>query len=223
VPEQRYTDAGGDDVMFENVGCFVDGVAQPLTLDGAYAPFGLDAFERAFMDEEPPHDGHRRNILSAAHTSVGVGVALVQGSRTPCVAEEFVDDHGDYGPLPLHATVGDFVEIRGELQPQVELLLVGIGRLDKPTPRTPSELNETRDYLVPEPYEAYFPRRFTPPYVPSPLLLSLVDRKLTLGVALDEDGKPGLYEISVWANLPSQSEEHLISLRTIDVRPRKRD
>lgn len=219
VPEQRYTEAGGEDVVFENVGCFVDGVAQPLAPNALYAMEGLDSFERAFMDEVPPHDGHRRNILSRAHTAVGVGVAQVEGSRIPCVAQEFVDDHGDYASLPRRARVGDFIEIRGELHPHVELVLVGIARLDSPTPRTARELNETRDYLVPEPYEAYFPRRFTPPYPPSPLVLSLVERKLTLGVTLDEDDKPGVYEVSIWANLPGLSEERLISLRTIHVSP----
>lgn len=223
VPEQRYTEAGGEDAMFENVGCFVDGVAQPLALGATYASEGLDGFERAFMDEVPPHDGHRRNILSRAHTAVGVGVAQVEGSRIPCVAQEFVDDHGSYEPVPRKASVGDFIEIRGQLRPPAELVLVGIGRLDKPQPREARELNETRDYLVPDPYEAWFPRRPTSPFPSSPRFLALVDHAFTLGVALDEDDKPGLYEISVWATLPGEKDERLISLRTIEVAPRARD
>ena len=149
VPESRYTEAGGEDAMFENVGCFVDGAAQPLALDAPYASEGLDAFERAFMDEAPPHDGHRRNILSRAHTAVGVGVAAVSGSRVPCVAEEFVDDHGDYEPLPRRAHVGDFIEVRGEVRPPAELALVGVARIDLPAPRAAHELQRDARLLLP--------------------------------------------------------------------------
>ncbi|MDI1432419.1 CAP domain-containing protein [Polyangium sorediatum] len=217
VPEQRYTEAGGEDVAFENVGCFVDASASPLALDAPYMAEGLDRFQRAFMDEEPPHDGHRRNILSRWHTAVGVGVAQVEGSRIPCVAQEFVDDWGTYEHLPPKISVGDFVDIRGELRAPAELAIVGISRIDAPGPRAPQDLNQTSDYLVPEAYEAYLPRRLKTPFPRPRGVLSLLGSTFSLGTYLDDEGKPGLYEISIWARFPGVNEERLVSLRTIDV------
>ncbi|WP_281329568.1 CAP domain-containing protein [Polyangium sp. 6x1] len=222
VPEQRYTEAGGEDVAFENVGCFVDASASPLALDAPYMAEGLDRFERAFMDEEPPHDGHRRNILSRWHTAVGVGVAQVEGSRIPCVAQEFVDDWGTYESLPRKVSVGDFVDIQGELREPAELAVIGIARTETPAPRAPQDLNQTSDYLVPEAYEAYLPRRLRTPFPRPRGVLSLLGSTFSLGTYLDDEGKPGLYEISIWARFPGVNEERLVSLRTIEVAPRAR-
>ena len=222
VPEQRYTEAGGEDVAFENVGCFVDASASPLALDAPYMGEGLDRFQRAFMDEVPPHDGHRRNILSRWHTAVGVGVAQVEGSRIPCVAQEFVDDWGTYEVLPRKVSVGDFIDIRGELREPADLAIVGIARIDAPAPRAAADLNQMSDYLVPEAYEAYLPRRLKTPFPRPRGVLSLLGNTFSLGTYLDDDGKPGLYEISVWATFPGVNEERLVSLRTIEVGPRAR-
>ncbi|MRG97955.1 CAP domain-containing protein [Polyangium spumosum] len=217
VPEQRYTEAGGEDVAFENVGCFVDASASPLALDAPYMAEGLDRFQRAFMDELPPHDGHRRNILSRFHTAVGVGVAQVEGSRIPCVAQEFVDDWGTYEKLPREVAVGDFVDIAGELRAPAELAIVGIARIDRPAPRSAKDLNKTGDYLVPEPYEAYLPRRLKTPFPRPRGVLSLLGSTFSLGTYLGDEDKPGLYEIGIWARFPGTDEERLVSLRTIAV------
>jgi len=53
-------------------------------------------------------------------------------------------------------------------------------------------------------------------------VLSLLGNTFSLGTYLDDDGKPGLYEISVWATFPGVNEERLVSLRTIEVGPRAR-
>ncbi len=217
VPEQRYSEAGGEDVAFENVGCFIDASASPLALDAPYMPEGIDRFQRAFMDEVPPHDGHRRNILSRWHTAVGIGVAQVEGSRIPCVAQEFVDDWGTYEPLPKSLAAGAFVDIAGELRPPAVLSVIGIARIDPPSPRAARDLNQTGDYLVPEAYEAYLPRRLTTPFPRPRGVLSLVGNTFSLGTYLDDEGKPGLYEISIWARFPGMDEDRLVSLRTIDV------
>jgi len=217
VPEQRYTAAGGEDVAFENVGCFVDGAESALALDAPYFPERIERFQHAFMDEVPPYDGHRRNILSPWHTALGVGVAQVEGSPIPCVVQEFVDDWGTYDELPRTLSLGDFVEIGGELRSPAVLSAVGIARIDTPVPRTARALNETRDYVVPEPYETYLPRALSSPFPRPRGILSILGNTFSLGTNLDEDAGAGLYEISVWATMPGSSEAKLVSLRTITV------
>jgi uncharacterized protein YkwD len=220
VPELRFTEAGGEDAAFENVGCFVDGMPQSLALDGLYLGEGLLRFERAFMAEVPPNDGHRRNILSRWHTGLGVGVALPRESIIPCVAQEFVDDHGSYAPLPRRIGVGDFVEIKGELRQPAELFAVGVARIDAPLPRSAESLNRTRGYVVPDPYELFAPRKLVQPFPRPPRVLSQLGNGFSLGLELDDGGKPGLYEISVWARLPGAAEARLVSLRTVHAEPR---
>lgn len=220
VPELRYTEAGGEDAAFENVGCFVDGMPQKLAPDAPYLGEELERFERAFMAEVPPNDGHRRNILSRWHTALGVGVAIVEDSIIPCVAQEFVDDHGSYAPLPRRIAVGDFVQIKGELRQPAELFAVGVARVDPPKPRTAEELNQTRGYVVPTPYALLSPRKLREPFPRPPRVLSQQGNGFSLGLALEDDGKPGLYEISVWARLPGAAEARLVSLRTLHAEPR---
>jgi hypothetical protein len=53
-------------------------------------------------------------------------------------------------------------------------------------------------------------------------VLSLLGNGFSLGATLDEDGKPGLYEVSVWARVPGKEEERLISLRTLEATPKTR-
>jgi uncharacterized protein YkwD len=222
VPELRYTEAGGEDTAFENVGCFVDGMPQSLAPDALYPGEGLLRFERAFMAEVPPNDGHRRNILSRWHTALGVGVAIVEDSIIPCVAQEFVDDHGSYAPLPSRIRVGDFVEITGELRQPAELFAVGIARVDPPLPRTAEDLNRTRGYVVPDPYELFSPRKLLQPFPRPSRVLSQLGNGFSLGLELGDGGRPGLYEISVWARMPGAAEARLVSLRTLHAEPRPR-
>jgi uncharacterized protein YkwD len=75
VPELRYSEAGGEHMVMENAGCLADGERRPLDPDPRFSAESLEKIERAFIEERPPSDGHRRNILTAWHTSLGVGLA----------------------------------------------------------------------------------------------------------------------------------------------------
>src|SRR5262249_22035408 len=49
VPEQRYTDEGGQSVVFENVGCFSDGKVRAVDPDAKFSAESLEKIEQAFM------------------------------------------------------------------------------------------------------------------------------------------------------------------------------
>src|SRR5579883_3029510 len=95
VPEQRLTEAGGADMVLENASCFTDEQARKLDKAPLIDPKNLDQAEDMFFHEQPPHDGHRRNILAPWHRRVGLGIAQPVATPTeipvPCIAQEFVD------------------------------------------------------------------------------------------------------------------------------------
>lgn len=214
VPEQRYTDAGGQGMVMENAGCLADAKDRELDPSPRFVPAELEKIESAFMNEVPPSDGHRRNILTAWHTSLGVGLAQTRGLDIPCMAQEFVDAYGDYEALPKQAKLGSKTAIRGELRAPAKVAGVGIARIDFPKPQKAAALNKTYSYAIPKPVSIYFPKGFK-----TPIPLDVNGRAFGIEVPLGDGGRPGLYEVSVWAtDLPGSTGLVMVSLRTFAVR-----
>jgi uncharacterized protein YkwD len=214
VPEQRYTRTGGDDMVTENVGCFADGVKRELDPDPLYLAEALERFEQVFMNEVPPNDGHRRNILTPRHNAVGVGLAQAKGLDIACIAQEFLDDYGEYAPLPRRAKVGSSIQIQGKLRDQAKIAAVGISRVDRSRPKAVADLARIHGYMMPSPYVIFFPEGFKTKII---LKTDRVQNKFFIESPLSDGNKPGLYGVSVWATFPGSQELVMVSLRTIDV------
>lgn len=216
VPEQRHTDAGGADMVLENALCFTDEARRTLDPAAKFDPTRIERAEALFFDEVPPNDGHRRNILRAGHTRVGIGIAQPVGTATeiavPCVTQEFTDGYGTYAPLPRRAKVGTVVHVEGVLSADAEPTGVGVARAPTPQPLPTSELNRRRSYPVPKPFQSYWGPGFV-----SPIPVRIDGRRFAIDVPLSEGGKPGLYEVSVWAHLRGSKEQSMVSVRTIVV------
>jgi len=213
VPEQRYSEAGGSDFVQENAGCLGDGKLRKLDAAPRFEAAELERVERAFMDEKPPHDGHRRNILKASHTGFGVGVAKPSGVGIACLSQEFVDDYGDYAALPKSARAGDTLSISGDVKGAVVFGGVGIGRIDPAQPLTAAYLNTTSTYAVPSPSDLYFPKGFV---TKKPVEVS--GKHFRIEVPLGKRGQAGRYEVSIWAKFPGAGQKlDMVSLRVIDV------
>jgi uncharacterized protein YkwD len=212
VPELRYTRAGGKGMVMENVGCFADAEDRVLDPAGKYSAAGLEKIQRAFMDEVPPFDGHRRNILTPHHTAFGVGLALTEKLDIPCMAQEFVDDYGDFDDLPRKASVGSKIKVGGTIKSTAQIGGVGIARVDMPKPIKAKVLNKTGAYAIPKPATTYFPKGFK-----TPIPIQVSGNEFSIEVPLSVEGKPGLYQISIWAKLPPSKDLVMVSLRTIDV------
>ncbi|MEB2313500.1 MAG: CAP domain-containing protein [Sorangiineae bacterium] len=213
VPEQRYTEAGGTDVAQENAACFFDGEARALDPDPRFDPGALERLEAAFLGEVPPNDGHRRNILKPVHNRLGLGLAQPVGIAQPCLAQEFVDDYGEYGALPAEARVGATVDVTGTITAPVEFGGVGLARIEPARPTPAAALNQTSTYAVPEPYVLFFPAGFQ-----TPRPVSVQGNRFGIEVALDDRRRPGRYEVSVWGKYPGSDALVMVSLRTVTVR-----
>jgi uncharacterized protein YkwD len=213
VPEQRYSDAGGSDMVLENASCYVD--EKPRTLDrvARIDPANIERAEQMFFHETPPHDGHRKNILRPYHSKVGIGIAQPIATETeipvPCFSQEFVDAYGTYTPIPKLAKVGSTLHVEGTLDAPASVGGIGVVRIDPPRKLTAREANtaERRAYPVPKPTTLYWP-----PGYKTPIPLVVDGRHFTIDIPV-ADGS-GMYELSVWARMPGSDEPTMIGLRT---------
>lgn len=224
VPEQRYTEAGGADVTFENALCFADERLRALDPDPRIDPVEIERSEAAFFNEVPPNDGHRKNILRPGHKRIGIGIAqpieTPAEHPVPCIAQELAYAYGSYGPLPARARVGDTVHVEGTLAGDATFGGVGVARIDAPRPIPVAELNARRSYVQPEPFKMYWPEGFV-----TPVPVKVHGQAFSIDVPLDDKRRPGLYEVSVWAKLPgargpADKGFASVSLRTVHVGPR---
>lgn len=212
VPEQRYTEAGGVHFVQENAACFFDGVERALDPAPRFSADQLEQIESAFIHEVPPNDGHRKNILKKWHNRLGIGLAKPAGVDQPCMTQEFVDEYGEYDPVPREAKVGQKISVSGEVHAPAEFGGVGLARIDPAKPLSASHLNRTSSYPVPEPYVVYFPAGYK---TPKPVQLS--GKRFSIDVDLKHQGA-GRYQVSVWGRYPGDEAFVMTSLRVIDVR-----
>lgn len=210
VPEHRYTRAGGTGMVQENAACFFDNKDRPLDPNARYTAEALERIESAFMDEKPPHDGHRRNILTAWHNRLGVGLAQPVGIDVPCMAQEFTDSYGSYASLPAKGKLGQTLHVAGTLEAPATFAAVGVARIARPSPMTAADLNKTHTYPVPQPFATYFPKGYV-----TPLPVHVDGAKFSIDLPLSSSEGPGLYEISVWGEVPETRDLVMVSLRTM--------
>jgi hypothetical protein len=214
VPEQRTTEAGGADMVLENALCFVDERARTLDSQPLVDAAEVARAESMFFNESPPNDGHRKNILRRAHRRVGIGIAQPIATATevpvPCFAQEFTDPFGTYAALPRRAKVGQVLRIEGAIHRPALVGGVGLARIETPKPLAVSELNVRRAYPVPTPYQMYWPAGFK-----TPIPLAVNEERFSIEVPLSDNGRPGLYEVSVWGKLPDSKDFVMLGIRTI--------
>lgn len=214
VPEQRYTEAGGSDMVMENASCFTDEQKRSLDGDPRIDPKQVEQTESMFFHEKPPHDGHRKNILKPFHKRVGIGVAQPVATATeipvPCFSQEFVDDYGSYGSVPGKMHPGDTLHVDGAVASPATFAGVGLARVDTPKPIGVDDLNQRRSYPIPQPFQMYWP-----PGYETPIPVKVAGNKFSIDVPLSDGGRAGLYEVSVWASVPGTKELVMVSLRTI--------
>jgi uncharacterized protein YkwD len=217
VPEERFTDAGGTDMVLENVACYIDEKARQLDRAPSIDVRFVEEAEDMFFHEQPPHDGHRQNILKPWHKKVGIGLAQPIATPTevpvPCLAQEFVDDYGTYSAVPPQWKVGAVLHVEGSIEPPAVFAGVGLARVDSPKPMAVSDLNRRRSYAVPVPYETYWPHGFK-----TSIEVKTNGPHFAIDVPVSDHGRRSMYELSIWATVPASPDFVMVSLRTIDVR-----
>ena len=216
VPEQRLTEAGGSDMVLENALCFIDEAARTLDAAPTLDPREIVRAEDMFFNEKPPNDGHRRNILKAAHRRVGIGVAQPIKTKSeipvPCFAQEFTDPYGTYAAVPSKLKLGATLHVEGDVHAPAAVGGVGLARVASPHALPVAEVNRRRSYPVPTPYQVYWPKGFK-----TPIPVAVTGEHFAIDLPVNDNNQPGLYELSIWAKMPGSPEFVMIGLRTIRV------
>jgi uncharacterized protein YkwD len=210
TPEQRYTESGGTDFVQENSACLSDTLERGSDKTPRFEAAKLAELHEMFMAEVPPNDGHRRNILKPLHNRVGIGLAQPLGVKQPCLTQEFVDDYGEYEPLPPKPKVA--LRVAGTVSAPLVFGGIGIGRtpLAQPLPR--ERLNGSA-YRIPAPDTLYFPAGFK-----TPKPVTVTGRQFSIDLDLGQKPPAGSYAVTIWAKKPGSAELFMISMRTFAVR-----
>ena len=162
------------------------------------------------MDEVPPNDGHRRNVLHPLHNRVGIGLARPVDVQQPCLTQEFVDKYGDFEPLPREAKPGTKLRAAGTIAQPLVFGGVGIGRTPLPRP-VPRERLNSGGYRIPAPDTMYYPPGFK---TPKPVKVD--GQRFSIDLVLGKAA--GSYAVSIWAKKPDSAPLFMISMRTVTVR-----
>jgi len=146
-PQHRYSMAGGLDAVDENE-------SVTLWLEGGFHGTSKDQLQAivaehqsAMVNEQPPNDGHRKNILDPHHT--GVGVAIAVGKYGVAMAQEFTNHYSVMTPPPLTATPGSTITLAGRINKGYQI--TGIYGVWEPLPQPMSreQLLQTHSYSDP--------------------------------------------------------------------------
>jgi len=191
LPHQRYHLAGGRDHVQENLSraTIISHRPAPIpTSPTEILPHLLRAHAR-LMDEQPPLDGHRKNILDPAHTHVGIGFAVVGGEFT--LAQLFVNRYAQLQELPRQLPKGSIpvegVMLRRDYGPYYCALFYE----GEPRPQTPAELNQTYAYSDME-------GEICGEVPPWKMQFDPGRGRFYLSVPIQERG-PGYYHLLLWA------------------------
>lgn len=220
-PDQRYTLVGGQATVAEN--CYILSYAdspqqQKLAQPQTFSKSEIEEAEQAFMNEIPPNDGHRKNILDPNHTGVGIGISASGDDRNRRLAltQEFVDNYGGFAPLPQRIRAGDAVSVSGQLHPGINIYSVDVRWEQLPSPMTLKQLKETYSYGAPEERVATIwpahPRR--PGIVVNPMANGT---EFSASVSTDSNWRPGLYYVFVWATKDGAQRPIVVSRRTFEL------
>ena len=194
-PYHRYSFAGGYHATEENVSAADNtwsATLSSLKQDTAYLHVRL-------YQETPPHDGHRKTILSPQHTHVGFGIA-VDNLRLRMV-ELFVAKHVELRPVAHTARPKAQITITGRLLKSA-YSLSGIEVFYEASPKPPllSWLREARSYSLPNESRILKPV-LPPPYFYPDRLPGVIEigpgGDFRVPVRLFKDS-PGIYTVVCW-------------------------
>ena len=231
-PDQRYCEAGGTGFVMENGHIEFSGYSDDAP--GANAEFKIDPsatisrrdiddIQSGFFNEQPPNDGHRRNILDPDHTKVGIGLSVARKGdsfRIACT-QEFIHSYGKVEAVPMKLKVGESFTVKGSLDPGQKLSSVDLFWEELPTPMSFKQLNETYSYGPPQMRVCtYFPNS---PASQGHLSISENAGRQDFICRFDTDSatwKPGLYYAYVWTKTADQSriKPLCVASKTIEVR-----
>ncbi len=231
-PDQRYNEAGGTGFVMENGHIEFSGFAgengsssaeYKINPEAKLSKRTIDDIEGEFFNEQPPNDGHRRNILDPDHTNVGIGLSVANNGeceRISCT-QEFIHSYGKVEAAPRSVKAGESFVVKGSLDPGLKLQSVDLFWEELPQAMTLKELDATHSYGPPQTrVNTYFP---SSPASRDALSVTENTGRQEFTCRFDTDKtlwKPGLYYVYVWVKPPDPTRQKnlVVASKTIEVR-----
>lgn len=207
-PDQRYTESGGRNNVGENLGISfatgsgtVDCTGIKLIKEHLFSVSEIDKLQTIFMAEKPPHDSHRLQILRTEHNKIGIGLSYAENNKGEyrlSLAQEFVDEYGQYSEIPKQLARGLPFQVTGILFPGVNLTSVSVCWEPAPKTMTTEEVRSApRDYSIPlVPTASFTPAAKSPGLK---LWTSVKQQHFTVSITPAETWQSGLYYVQIWA------------------------
>ena len=199
-PYHRYSFAGGTDAVQENVSSAQN--IQSVTPVGVAR--SLYEMHLSMIEEVPPHDGHRKTILSPQLTHVGFGIAM-EGHNLR-LDELYLARYIEMEPIPRLVKPKTTVTMRGRvLNPQHVLTGADVFFEPPPSPPAIDWLRQPRSYGLPRDFETILPRLPSPYFYPDGSTGSIeLQSSGRFQTRVNLSRKPGINTIVVWLK-PSQN------------------
>ncbi|MDZ7288499.1 MAG: CAP domain-containing protein [candidate division KSB1 bacterium] len=111
-PYHRYARAGGTAAIVENVFSKITSGKFDVSNERLCLEF-MNAGHNGFLNEKPPDDYHRRNILDPNHNAIGIGCYL--GAKRFSYAQEFLNHYLQVDEFPRHIQAGETITFGGQV------------------------------------------------------------------------------------------------------------
>lgn len=222
-PWQRYTDVGGIHSVGENLVSAHSSKWNPedsrefrILKNPQFSKQKLIAMESCFMHEQPPNDGHRREILRPEHNKLGVGLSCSvnsAGDSFVCLAQEFINEYGEYSKFPQKIVRGAEFQMSGVLSNGLSLRSVEVRREAAPILLTKSKLEKMPDHCS---LSGDSIASCSPEDKPTTIKVwkEAEQQHFSVWIVPEKDWKSGLYYVLIWAVPPEGKEAIVISTRT---------
>lgn len=216
---QRYTEVGGSHKLSENFFVLIlnkrsakNNESFKLDKNQTFSKEYLEQMHKIFMNERPPNDGHRVNILKLQHNQIGIGLSYSihpSGESRICMAQEFIDNYGEYGKLPNRIQRGVPLKISGTFKKDILFDSIVVYRRKLPSPLNNEQLNNMH------PKKNMFEEIICEYSSEVKTWYSANVQKFCLEIIPDKKWKRGLYYVAVYANVPNIEKAVNVSFRTI--------
>lgn len=215
----RFSAVGGTDAIRENCGgsWWEGDGADALKTNLQKLIEGALRNHDEMYNEEPPHDGHKRNILGPKHTGVGIGFAFAPNG-THFMAQEFTDHYAAIEPVKRTAKIGETVTVKGSLLSSTKFMSVEVYWEPFPKPMSKKEREQTNGYSLPKNRIQLLPElKGRAKYKDGGKgTVEVNPNQEDFEAPIEFDRGPGIYTVSVWATHP-QLGNIQTSLISIDV------
>ena len=166
--------------------------------------------------------GHRKTMLGANYTHVGLGLALSADSKRFYLAQELVARLGGEYKFPLTARVGESPQVSGRYDPAVfGFAQLVVGYEEPPQPRDALWLNRTEEYRDGDRLlTGYTPRanlRFEGMETSHDISVEEAAGRFSCAPLLDYKNRPGTYYIFVWLKRLRDGEALLAATAAVEV------